>query len=122
MAHRILRLIDSGEELAELPAETSTGSADAGRIPTLGANGLLDATMLPTPVVGVRKYSEVLATSETAYQVYHGLATDEVVVAVYWVATGEAVFPGVLVPDADRVIVRFKVAPLADEYRVVVQG
>jgi hypothetical protein len=122
MAHRILRLIDSGEELAELPAETSTGAADAGRIPVLGADGLLDDSLLPVLVSGVRKYSATLTDSASTYEVAHGLGTDEVVVFVYWKVTGELVFPGVLIPDADRVIVRFKMVQPAGEYRVVVQG
>lgn len=123
MVHRILRLVATGEEVAELPAEVSTGAAYAGKIPALGANGRLDASMLP-PVFGsgVMKYAETLATSATLYELLHGLGTPDVVVSVYSVPTGEQVFPGVLIPDADRVIVRFGIAPPAGEYRVVVQG
>jgi len=70
----------------------------------------------------VRKFSETLATSATSYEVWHGLGTLDVTVAVHLVATGERVFTGLFLTSEDVVTLRFAVAPPAGEYRVVVQG
>ncbi len=67
---RVLRLADDGTELAERPAETSTGSADAGRIPVLNAQGVLDATVLGLPPM---YYVHAQGTPSNTWLIVHNL-------------------------------------------------
>ena len=70
-----------------------------------------------------RKYKTTLNTSATSYTVTHNLATKDVVVSIYEVASPFAeIFADVEHTSDSDITIKFAVAPTAGEYRVVVIG
>lgn len=81
-----------------------------------------DTVSIDTAVVA-RKFTQVLATSATAYTVTHGLGNQWVTVQVFENSGSfRQVEVDVELTDANNVTVRFAVAPTANAYRVVVTG
>lgn len=71
-----------------------------------------------------QKYTELIGDgSTTGFTINHTLGTDDVIVQVLEVATGEIkTAPQRFIDDANNVTVVFKIAPTTDEYKVLVFG
>lgn len=69
---RIVRLDDAGEFTAEQPVTTSAGVSDAGKVPVLGADGRLDASLI-TAGAGDRTYEHVQSVPSAVWVIPHGL-------------------------------------------------
>lgn len=76
------------------------------------------------PSVVARKYSASFGNgSATTFNMTHGLGTQDLVVTIKRVSTGEVVFADVVLPPAGSTIdITFAVAPTSNEFRVTAVG
>ena len=100
-----------------------TGSATTSTL-ALGTTGYALIAGASAPVWTKKKHVETLSTSATSYAIAHGLGTNDVIVNVYEVSSGEVVYADITnVNDGSAVpttTVNFAVAPTANQYRVVI--
>ena len=100
-----------------------TGSAATSTL-GLGTSGHVLVAGASAPVWTKKKHAANLSTSSTSYAIAHGLGTNDVIVTVYEVATGEVVYADITnVNDGSAVpttTLNFAVAPTANQYRVVI--
>jgi len=116
--NRILRLIDS-DEVAEDPVETSAGAADAGRIPVLGADGLLHESLWKR---SEKTISGTLGDgTATQIAIQHDFGTKAIVSQVWEVATGETVWCGMIRTSDDVMTFRFAKPPADASLEFVIQ-
>lgn len=100
---------------AQIGAATSYTSGTG--ITVSGTTISLDST------VAVRKFSQTIGDgSATSIAVTHGLASLDVQVQVYEVATGSTVEADVTRNSTSQVTIGFSTAPASNTYRVLVQG
>jgi hypothetical protein len=90
----------------------------------LGTTGHVLVAGASAPVWTKKKHVETLSTSATSYAIAHGLGTNDVIVNVYEVSSGEVVYADITnVNDGSAVpttTLNFAVAPTANQYRVVI--
>jgi hypothetical protein len=100
-----------------------TGSATTSTL-GLGTSGHVLVAGASAPVWTKKKHAANLATSSTSYAIAHGLGTNDVLVTVYEIATGEVVYADITnINDGSAVpttTLNFAVAPTANQYRVVI--
>ena len=100
-----------------------TGSATTSTL-GLGTSGHVLVAGASAPVWTKKKHVETLSTSATSYAIAHGLGTNDVIVNVYEVSSGEVVYADITnVNDGSSVpttTVNFAAAPTANQYRVVI--
>lgn len=100
-----------------------TGSATTSTL-GLGTSGHVLVAGASAPVWTKKKHAETLSTSATSYAIAHGLGTNDVIVNVYEVSSGEVVYADITnVNDGSAVpttTVNFAAAPTANQYRVVI--
>lgn len=100
-----------------------TGSATTSTL-ALGTTGYALIAGASAPVWTKKKHVETLSTSATSYAIAHGLGTNDVIVNVYEVSSGEVVYADITnVNDGSSVpttTVNFAAAPTANQYRVVI--
>lgn len=96
-------------------ATTTLGLGTSGHVLVAGASA---------PVWTKKKHVQTLSTSATSYAIAHGLGTNDVIVNVYEVSSGEVVYADITnVNDGSAVpttTVNFATAPTANQYRVVI--
>jgi len=95
-----------------------TGSATTSTL-GLGTSGHVLVAGASAPVWTKKKHAETLSTSSVSYAITHGLATADIVVNVYEVASGEVVYADI-VNTSSTTTLSFAVAPTANQYRVVI--
>lgn len=95
-----------------------TGS-DATSTLALGTTGYSLLAGASAPVWTKKKHSETLSTSSVSYAITHGLATADLVVSVYEVASGEVVYADIVNTSSTSTI-SFSSAPTANQYRVII--
>jgi hypothetical protein len=100
-----------------------TGSATTSTL-GLGTSGHVLVAGASAPAWTKKKHVETLSTSATSYAIAHGLGTNDVIVNVYEVSSGEVVYADITnVNDGSAVpttTVNFAAAPTANQYRVVI--
>lgn len=85
----------------------------------IGTSGYHLTSSGSAPQWSKTKHAETLSTSSTSYAITHGLATADLNVTVYEVATGEVVYPDIT-NSSTTTTLNFAVAPTANQYRVVI--
>lgn len=96
--------------------QTGSGATSTLALGTTGYSLLAGAS---APVWTKQKHSETLSTSSVSYAITHGLATADLVVSVYEVASGEVVYADIVNTSSTSTI-SFSSAPTANQYRVVI--
>ena len=104
MSTKILRLTDAGDYVAETPVLTSAGAPDAGRVPVLGADGFLHASV----VRGQHVHPQPVAAA--TWVVTHNLAKIPALIVLD--ETGDTVFGDVRYDSLNQLTLLFS-APLA---------
>lgn len=85
----------------------------------IGTSGYVLTSSGTAPQWSKKKHSETLSTSATSYSITHGLATADLVVAVYEVSSGEVVYADIVNTNTTTTL-SFATAPTANQYRVVI--
>lgn len=110
---------ESRSGLAEIAtdAEVTSGTDDDKIITPLKLKTFIDNA----GGLGGAAYSQTLTGVLTSYTVTHNLNSNDVIVELYEVATGETVFADITRTSVNAITVGFGVAPTSGQYRVVVK-
>ena len=106
----------TGGAAGSIVYQTGSGATSTLALGTTGYSLLAGAS---APVWTKQKHSETLSTSSVSYAITHGLATADLVVSVYEVASGEVVYADIVNTSSTSTI-SFSSAPTANQYRVVI--
>lgn len=106
----------TGGAAGSIVYQTGSGATSTLALGTTGYSLLAGAS---APVWTKKKHSETLSTSSVSYAITHGLATADLVVSVYEVASGEVVYADIVNTSSTSTI-SFSSAPTANQYRVVI--
>ena len=106
----------TGGAAGSIVYQTGSGATSTLALGTTGYSLLAGAS---APVWTKQKHSETLSTSSVSYAITHGLATADLVVSVYEVASGEVVYADIVNTSSTSTL-SFSSAPTANQYRVVI--
>jgi hypothetical protein len=100
-------------------AETTTGTSTTLATHPAGVKAAIDAAI--ASAIASTGYAETIGDGTvTSYIVTHALGTDDVIVQLFAVATGETVYADVIREGEDDVTIAFAVAPSLNSIRVLV--